>query len=111
MTVYEQFSAKMAGGLLTPSDVLALVSFMRKLVFKLSSKQQDLVFLKDFVQKVDALLQPKRLFNQYPSISSGIRREMSIVHVCLRDPRATPPPTSTDGVQDFLDQIERLPTR
>ncbi|GLB33183.1 hypothetical protein LshimejAT787_0100680 [Lyophyllum shimeji] len=45
MTVLEQLEVKVAKRLLTASDVLALASFFRKLVFRLAGKQQDLAFL------------------------------------------------------------------
>jgi len=116
ITIFEQLNAKIAAGLLSPSDVLAIASFVRKLVIKLSSKQQNLQFLRAFAEKVDVVLHPDRLFPQYPSISSGIRREMSIVHVCLRhlqtSPLSLPTNTNTDSVvHDFLDQIEQSPIR
>ena len=116
ITIFEQLNAKIAAGLLSPSDVLAITSFVRKLVIKLSSKQQNLQFLRAFAEKVDVVLRPDRLFPQYPSISSGIRREMSIVHACLRhlqtSPLSLPTHTNTDGiVHDFLDQIEQSPIR
>ena len=44
MTVLEQLDAKIKADLLAPSDVLAISSFVRKLVFQLMGRAQSLNF-------------------------------------------------------------------
>lgn len=113
ITVLDQLSAKLAGKLLTPSDALAITSFIRKLVFKLSSKQRDLDFLRAFVDRVDSLVHTS-LFPQYPSITAAICREMPILRITLHHLQSIfePRPSITGlPVQEFLDRIEQLPTR
>ncbi|KAG1732030.1 uncharacterized protein EDB91DRAFT_1058414 [Suillus paluster] len=112
MTVLEQFAAKLAGKLLTPSDGLALAGFLRRLVFKLASKQRDLAFLHILSAKVDAAGMPENLFSQYPSVTAAIRREVSIMDKCFshfQEVRSRSEPTTSPEVEDFLTKIERVP--
>jgi len=113
ITVLDQLGAKIANNLLTPSDVLAITTFIRKLVFNLSSKQHNLVFLSAIIDRVDVLVHPG-LFPQYPTIMTAIRGEMSILRFCLRhmqDPPFPPPPSNNSIVQEFLDRINQVPIR
>ncbi|KAG1740308.1 ribosome 60S biogenesis N-terminal-domain-containing protein [Suillus lakei] len=113
MTVLEQFAAKLAVKLLTPSDALAITGFVRRLMFKLAGKQRDLTFLRIFSGKVDDAAMPGNLFSQYPCVTVAIRREVSIMHKCfghfqgvhnfLSEPSASP------EVEDFLAKIEGMP--
>ncbi|THV01983.1 hypothetical protein K435DRAFT_717738 [Dendrothele bispora CBS 962.96] len=79
MTTLEQLTIKVTNKLLSPSDVLALSTFMRKLVFRLSSQTEDLQFLRTYTSKVDEALGIERLFPEYPVLSNGIRREVGIL--------------------------------
>jgi nucleolar pre-ribosomal-associated protein 1 len=114
MTVSEQLVAKLANKLLTASDVLAIVTFVRKLVVRLSTKLPDLQFLDAFARRMDLLIQPEHLFPQYPIMSSAIRRELSILHSSLQyiqSPGIYEPAPSSHVVQDFLNQVEQLSVR
>lgn len=113
MTVLEQLDAKLTGKLLEPSDALAITSFIRKLVFKLLSKQQNLDFLRAVVDKVDASVHAG-LFPQYPSITMAIRREISILRTALCHLQSDSKPQlciTGPAIQEFLDRIEQVPTR
>jgi nucleolar pre-ribosomal-associated protein 1 len=113
ITVLDQLEAKVANNLLTPSDILAITSFIRKLVFNLSSKQHDLNFLSAFIDKVDALVHPG-LFPQYPNITTAIRREIPILWSCLRhlqNPPVSSPTSPSTVVEEFLDRINQVPIR
>jgi nucleolar pre-ribosomal-associated protein 1 len=113
ITMLDQLGAKMASNLLTPSDVLAITTFIRKLVFSLSSKQHSLVSLTAFVDKVDLLVHPG-LFPQYPNITTAIRGEISILRFSLRHMQtisAPQPPNNYSVAQDFLNQIDQVPIR
>ncbi|EGO30148.1 hypothetical protein SERLADRAFT_444262 [Serpula lacrymans var. lacrymans S7.9] len=110
MVVLEQIGAKINGKLLSPSDSLAIVTFIRKLLFRLSGKQQDLSFLIAVSDKVDAIVQPGNLFANYPSITSAMRSEVSVIHTCLHRPEELSfLDRSEDAtiVQDFLHEIEQ----
>ncbi|KAG5635154.1 hypothetical protein H0H81_012205 [Sphagnurus paluster] len=104
MTVLEQLEIKVTKKSLSPSDILALASFFRKLVFRLSTKQQDLTFLHAIVAKFDTMLHINCLFSQYPAISVAIRREVELLNVSL-SPVPSPLPEVSEDVKDFLSNI------
>ncbi|KAG1888586.1 ribosome 60S biogenesis N-terminal-domain-containing protein [Suillus subluteus] len=111
ITVLEQFTAKLAGNLLTPSDALAITGFVRRLVFKLAGKQRELTFLCIFSGKVDDAAIPENLFSQHACVTAAIRREVSIMHKCFshfQDVRRVEPSASPE-VEDFLTKIEGVP--
>ena len=113
ITVLDQLRAKVANRLSTPSDVLAITSFIRKLIFKLTGKQQNWDFLCAFADQVDSLVRPD-LFPQYPSIMTAIRGEISILRFSLchmRRPPAPSPSSTSAVVLEFLDRVEQVPTR
>lgn len=112
MTVLEQLGAKVSNKLLSPSDVLALASFIRRLVLRLSSAQQNLKFLHAFANKVDTILHPDRLFPQQLTMTAAIRREMHILQVSLHRFETldiSRPTAPSVAVQHFLTQVEQLP--
>lgn len=115
MTVLEQFATKLAGNMFTPSDALAITGFVRRLVFKLAGKQQDLTLLRIFSAKVDNAAMPENLFlPRYPSVTTAIRRELSIMHKCLahfQEVRGPSEPGASTEAEDFLTKIERVPLR
>lgn len=114
MTVLEQFSTKLAGKLLTPSDALAISGFVRRLIFKLASKQRDLTFLRIFSGKVDYAAMPENLFSQYPSVTAAIRREISIMHQYLGHFQGVHGRSERDAspkVEEFLTKIEGVSLR
>jgi len=113
ITVLDQLGIKLAGKLLTPSDTLAVTSFIRKLVFKLSSKERNQDFLNIFTDRIDALVHTG-MFSQYPSITAAIRREIAILRTTLRhlqNPPVSRPTSTSFFVLEFFDRIEQLPTR
>ncbi|KIK32927.1 hypothetical protein CY34DRAFT_18709 [Suillus luteus UH-Slu-Lm8-n1] len=61
--VLAQFAAKLAGGLLAPSDALAIAG--------------DLIFLRIISGKKDDATMPKNLYSQYAWVTAAIRREVS----------------------------------
>ncbi|KAG1791586.1 ribosome 60S biogenesis N-terminal-domain-containing protein [Suillus plorans] len=109
MTVLEQFAAKLAGKLLTPSDALAIAGFVRRLMFKLASKQRDLTFLRIFSGKLDDAAMSENLFSKYSCVTAAIRREMSIMHTCFshfQGVRRRSDSSTSPEVEDFLTKIE-----
>ncbi|KAG1766782.1 ribosome 60S biogenesis N-terminal-domain-containing protein, partial [Suillus occidentalis] len=112
MTVLEQFAAKLAGKLFTPSDALAIAGFVRRLVFKLAGKQRDLIFLRIISEKVDNAAMPEKLYSQYACITAAIRREVSIMHKCfshLKGAHRRAEPSASSEVEDFVMKIEGEP--
>jgi nucleolar pre-ribosomal-associated protein 1 len=114
MTTVEQLDAKVANKLLIPSQVLGITSFIRKLLFYLSSKQLDLQFLHAVAVKIDAILCPERLFEGFPILSGAIRREVCMLHASLAFQRPSSNGSTTKSsteVQTYLDRAENIPVR
>lgn len=114
MTIVEQLDAKVANKLLIPSQVLGITSFIRKLLFYLTSKQLDLKFLHAVAVKIDAILRPERLFERFPIFSGAIRREVCMLHASLAFQRPSSNGStikSSTEVQAYLDRAEQMPIR
>ncbi|KAH0839437.1 ribosome 60S biogenesis N-terminal-domain-containing protein [Lanmaoa asiatica] len=118
MTILEQVTAKVSGRLMTPSDTLAVFTFVRRLLVMLAAKQGDsgyhnLLAILDQLDGSFAAVQP---FPDQPSICFGMRRELSIARACLchlwddscRDTIEGP---SDQTIATFLDRIEQVPVR
>ena len=84
MTILEQLSAKVASTLLTPSDILTLASFFRKLVFLLATAGVDRRFLRAYVQTVNDALEGEGICPGHPIMRAAIRREVGILTVSLQ---------------------------
>ena len=115
MTIVEQLDAKVANKLLIPSHVLGITSFIRKLLFYLSSKQLDLQFLHAVAGRIDEILRPERLFFQsFPIFSGAIRREVGMLHASLAFQCPSPNDSAINSnpeVQAYLDRAEQVPIR
>lgn len=114
MTVLKQLEAKVANKLLVPSHVLGIVSFIRKLLFYLSSKQLDLKFLHAVAVGIDETLRTERLFEGFPIFSSAIRREVGMLHTSLAFQRSSSNSSTIKNsteVQIYLDRAEQVPIR
>ncbi|KAF8073491.1 ribosome 60S biogenesis N-terminal-domain-containing protein [Lyophyllum atratum] len=110
MTVLEQLEIKIAKKLLSSSHVLALTSFVRKLGYRLSSKQQDLTFIQAVALKFDVMLHADRLFPEFPVITAAIRREVDLLKACLfLSPHLSSSQEVSEDVQDFLSAVEQMP--
>ena len=113
-TVVEQLGAKLRGTLLTPSDALALFSFVRKLVLRMAGKSVDLGLPKAFTEKIRALVEDQTLFPDSPIMEGAIRREVQLLSSSmgvLQEASTTPIDASTPGVREFLLQVEKMPER
>lgn len=116
MTIVEQLRAKISNKLLISSHVLGITSFIRKLLFYLSSKQLDLQFLHAVAVRIDEILRPECLFEEYPIFSAAIRREVGVLHASLafhwRDPFSNGSTTNcSTEVQAYVDRFEQIPLR
>lgn len=115
MTVLEQILAKVGGRLMTPSDTLAVFTFVRRLLVMLAAKQEDSGYhnLLAILDQLDSSVAAGQPFPNHPSIGFGMRRELSIARACLCHLRED---TSIEGQSDemittFLDRIEQVPIR
>lgn len=113
MTVLEQLSAKVAGTLLTPSDILALASFLRKLVFGLATEGVTIGFLDAFARAVDGALAEERLKSTCKLLRGAIRYEVELLHTYVQRFQGTPDLAShgrlafeepMDGISELVDQ-------
>ncbi|KAI6044064.1 ribosome 60S biogenesis N-terminal-domain-containing protein [Pisolithus marmoratus] len=115
MTVLEQVLAKINGRLLSPSDALSVFTFVRRLVFKLASKQEETGYraLRAIVGKLETPMASDDLFENHPSIRGAIRRELSIATACLRHFETGPRADMREqedavAVEVFLDRVEQV---
>lgn len=113
ITVVEQLGVKLAGQFLGPSDTLAITSFMRKLLLRLSSKLQNVAFLTLVTDKLDQVLH-RDLYPKLPNITTAIRREIQRLRQDLTfglESLGTQPLVGSLAVQEFLGRIEKYPNR
>ncbi|KAK0490295.1 ribosome 60S biogenesis N-terminal-domain-containing protein [Armillaria novae-zelandiae] len=112
ITLSEQLSAKITAKLLSASDVLALATFVRSLVFQLHSSLSQGNALLSFTDKIDGILESQKLFPEYPIVTTTIRREVEILKYCLghlRIPKSPTPTSIGQDVKSFLRAVEKLP--
>ncbi|KAJ6512246.1 ribosome 60S biogenesis N-terminal-domain-containing protein [Mycena vitilis] len=83
MTVLEQLRAKAASKGAPPSDLFAVVTFLRKLLVRLSGAQSDLSFLHHIAAKIEETLSPAVLSSQIPLVSNAICKETRMIRICL----------------------------
>jgi len=87
MTVLEQLEIKVSKRLLSPSDILALATFMRKLGFRLAHRGtgDDLGVMKRVWKRVDGVMLPRgKLFDEeFPVIADAVRREVRMLGWCV----------------------------
>ncbi|KAK7040796.1 hypothetical protein VNI00_009702 [Paramarasmius palmivorus] len=114
MTLIEQLKMKVERNLLTPSDVLSLALFFRKLLHRLSTLMNDdfgLKLLRGMADRVDTALQSG--FATYPLISKAIRRQIRLIQRSLRynpEDRTPSQDASAEEVQQFLGDVEKVAT-
>ncbi|KAF8890435.1 ribosome 60S biogenesis N-terminal-domain-containing protein [Infundibulicybe gibba] len=111
MTVIEQLKAKVEHALLSPSDLLALLSFTRSLLVRLRGKQQTLNGLHAFAAKIQGIFPNGAPSTGFPSMDSAIRRELRLMEGSVgRSSRRSDfgSPKSSQEVQLFLAQVGQI---
>lgn len=114
MTVLEQLRAKSVAGLLSPSDILAIATFVRKLTCGLTTKMRDLQRVWIIASKVEEILSTPGIAHNSIMMQKAIRRESDLLSHTLRfiqDPHPQFPASTSPAVQDFLLQVEGSPIR
>jgi nucleolar pre-ribosomal-associated protein 1 len=115
-TIMEQVFAKVSADILCPLDVLAIVSFVRKLLVRLSGKQGSMVLLVQLSERLSSLPFNDKLTEEHAVVRRAVTREIislkNYLHL-LRDPTALTSPLggSSSSVTDYLDRIENMPIR
>jgi nucleolar pre-ribosomal-associated protein 1 len=109
MTVLEQLRAKIIAGLLSPSDALAVATFVRKLVCGLTTKMRDLQRIWAIGLEVEDILSMSAVAPESTIMRGAIKREADLLSHVLRFIQ-NPSPQSTSStspvVQEFLTQVE-----
>jgi nucleolar pre-ribosomal-associated protein 1 len=115
VTVMEQISSRIATSLL-PSDILAIISFSRRLLVRLAGKRENLGLLVHLSDKLTSLPVGETLLEDHAIIAKAVTQEITILknsllllddpatHMSLRE-------NSPSAVADFLDRIENTPLR
>ena len=129
MTVLEQLEIKASKRLLSPSDILALATFVRKLGFRLAHKGTDdgLGVMKRVWKRVDEVVLPRgKLFDEeFPVMADAVRREVRMFGWCVGvaggvEPSLSPAedmnvegevPLVLQAVMAFLDAVEGMSLR
>ncbi|KAI0254170.1 ribosome 60S biogenesis N-terminal-domain-containing protein [Lactifluus subvellereus] len=112
-TVIEQISTRFVASL-CPSDTLAIVSFVRRLLVRLSGKQGSLDLLVCLSGKLDSLPVGEVFAEKHAIVGSAVAQEIKILKnylLFLREPATpmSPPGSPASAVTDFLDRIENIP--
>ncbi|KAF9807927.1 hypothetical protein IEO21_08001 [Rhodonia placenta] len=108
MTILEQFEAKVKGQLLSASDTLAIVTFIRKLCLKLLSKMDHAGPLRAVATRLNNIVMGHPHADT-SLILSAIQRELDYLNsILLRvvRPRLTPDTDRDEHVESFLEIVE-----
>ncbi|KAF8164735.1 ribosome 60S biogenesis N-terminal-domain-containing protein [Crassisporium funariophilum] len=110
MTVIEQLDAKITYNLLSPFHVLGVASFVRKLMYYLSSKTANLVLLRSCAAKFDSILCQEVLPPGSPVISAAIRREVDMLNGSMMfGTHNLIENSDNEEVQRYLERAEQAP--
>lgn len=103
VTVLEQVQAKINGDLLSPSDALAVVAFVRKLLVSFATKVPTLHILDAASERLKSLVyKPEHLGD---SITAGINCELRVLAMSvqqLASPNISEPEEDNDAVDGIL---------
>ncbi|KAF8519438.1 ribosome 60S biogenesis N-terminal-domain-containing protein [Gautieria morchelliformis] len=112
MTVLEQLRAKIIAGLLSPSDALAVATFVRKIVCGLTAKMHDLQRIWAIVSEIEDILCMSAVAPESTIMQEAIKREADLLSHVLRfiqNPSPQSTSSTSPAVQGFLAQVESLP--
>lgn len=114
MTMLEQLSAKISRKSLSASDVLALGTYLRKVLYGILTKENDPSFLQVYADRIDSVLAPENLYPEFPTMTAAIRREIGMLQFSLK-PMGTSMVDSVmgeaDDVEDFIEMLEQISGR
>lgn len=108
VVVIEQLQARLNGNLLSPSDTLAVVTFVRKLMLQMASKLPSLDLLDAVANRVNALSFDSGHLGT--SVHTAVARECKILAHCRSHLTAISLPRAAglnSTVEEFLEQLER----
>lgn len=118
-TFFEQLSAKHSKGLLPPSDVLALIAYLRRVVICLIGKLEDVTAGVRLLQAFYSLIMGVSVPLDQISIATAVARELRLVaralHALSGDSKRVIVKVSKTAVSDatvsaFIDALEKFPS-
>ena len=114
MTLLEQLEAKINNQSLAPADIIAITSYIRKLLFNLASKTMDLHLLRNIGDRICVILEEEKLPQDSPVLLLAVKRELEILTISLSfsmlasNSAAT---ASDETLQNYISKIEQTPVR
>lgn len=106
MTVFEQLSYKVSKDALSPSDCLALSTFIRKLLLRL----EDIHVINAFSKRLEETF--AKVFPQHPIMADAIWRECRLARAVLQHkPRESIVVEHLHSLDGFIEDAEGLPIR
>ncbi|KZV73620.1 hypothetical protein PENSPDRAFT_627099 [Peniophora sp. CONT] len=116
-TVLEQLRAKITGALLSPSDMLALASFARRLVYSLAAQGRNLHTLARIGARIESVFEDGAVVDG-TALGVAMKREAKMTARCAElvgrarsadDNEMGEDEEQTIAVRHFLDTVEQLP--
>lgn len=83
MTVIEQLAAKSRGSLLSASDLITIVSYIRNVVVSLLGNQNDMNLCRAIIRKLEIILTERESMDGRPSVSAALAKELAIISTCV----------------------------
>jgi len=114
MALLEQLEAKINNKSFKPADVIAIVSYVRKLLFKLASKTMDLDLLRTIAERVCITLKEENLPQSSPILLVTVRRELEILTMSLSFSMLASnqvTTTSDEAFRDYISKVGQIPVR
>ena len=114
-TCLEQLGAKLKSQLLSPSDALALTTYIRKVTVLLLGKQPDLALCESVVTRLRHILSEQDIFPNHPIINGALSKELTLLSDCIdccKGSLLVPDESMEDEISpnmaEFLRQVEQV---
>ncbi|KZT67038.1 hypothetical protein DAEQUDRAFT_694819 [Daedalea quercina L-15889] len=108
MTIAEQLAAKLRGKRLSPSDVLAMMTFVRKLVCGLMSKTCQLSHLTGYIERLRRDLWPLVVWSDHPLMTTACRSEVEHLESYFLQTVSSSSGAKSDSVPAFEKLLTQL---
>ncbi|KAF9263035.1 hypothetical protein L218DRAFT_1077444 [Marasmius fiardii PR-910] len=117
MTVVEQLKVKVHQGLVIPSDVLAVLGFFKKLLFKLSlslstTGRGGVGVVRAVAEEVAEIFNDPQVWKEYPVMSRAVLEEVKRVRWLVSGVTPNQRPSNevenSESVKLFLDDVEKI---
>lgn len=112
----EQFIAKIKSRLLSPSDALAILTYIRRVILNLVGLQSDLALCKNLSSKLREVVTDEDAMADSQCIATALRKEIGILEDCIKSCifSKTGPTEHTNvepssAITSFVERVEHLP--